>query len=277
MRARAGWGRIAWVAVCIGLAPATPLAAPLIESTAFAAASESGEDPGGDEDTDTSSAPDGLALAEAFRCPGTAACVLEPGSFGFKGAGAWASAQTDFGSNRARASSSDAIDLSIENDVIDYASASSLWIDEWTFTLLPAYLGIPVTLDLHLEGDWGNTASAMFQVAVFDPSLPFSPNPDETDPFLPVPAAPVAGLSFDSRNPAIFVTWSPGFIPVEDGGEPDGSVDVAATLSFVPVAGRTYTVAARSSWRPTAANTPSSPTSARPPRSLGSSCPPASP
>lgn len=244
MRARAVWVRAVWLAVCIGLAPAAPLAAPLIESTASAVADERGEDSGSDSDVDSSSTPGADVVASAFRCPGIPTCALYDPIFGFKGLGAWAGAETDFGSNRARASSSSGYNL-VENGVTDYAEASSLWIDEWTFTLLPSYLGAPVTLDIHLDGDWGNTGRARFELAVFDPALPFTPNPDETDPFLPIEAAGVAGLTFDSGASAIFMTSLPGFIPVEDGGKPDGSVDVPVTLGFVPVAGRTYTVAAR--------------------------------
>jgi MYXO-CTERM domain-containing protein len=59
--------------------------------------------------------------------------------------------------------------------------------------------------------------------------------------------AAVAAFSFESTADSAIAIDSTGFrlIPIEDGGEASGSVDLEVTLEFVPVAGRTYIAAAR--------------------------------
>jgi hypothetical protein len=72
------------------------------------------------------------------------------------------------------------------------------------------------------------------------------PNPDDPNPLLPFHFVRVAGFQFDSATD-VAVAFDANlfrFIPVEDGGQANGSVDLDLTLTFVPVAGRTYTIAA---------------------------------
>jgi MYXO-CTERM domain-containing protein len=90
----------------------------------------------------------------------------------------------------------------------------------------------------------------MFAAAIFDPTLPYVPNPDDPIPFLDVDATGIAGLEFLSASETAFV-FQPilanpfQLIPIDDGGEPSGSVDLHIVLQFIPVPGRTYTIAAR--------------------------------
>jgi MYXO-CTERM domain-containing protein len=218
------------------------VAAPLIQSDAFAEAAESGEDPGIDSEEDSASQAGVAAVANAFRCLGAAVCAVPPDIF--ESGGAYARAVTSYGSNRARASAS-----SHGNDVNfvgQFAEASSLWADDWIFfTPLPS-ITQAVGLDIHLDGDWDN-GDAIYQLAVFDTTMPFTPNPDDPNPVLPFYFAAVAAFSFESTADSAIAIDSTGvrLIPIEDGGEASGSVDLDVTLEFVPVAGRTYIAAAR--------------------------------
>jgi hypothetical protein len=211
-------------------------AVPLISSTASAAADEAGEEFGVDSDQEATSLAGQLALAEAFRCPGSGSCV--PGSFGFGGSAAYADALTHYGSNRARASG--VTDVSGANTLIETASASSLWIDEWTFSVPFPSLNRMTDVDVHLDGVWNN-GTALFSFVIYDPTLPYTPSPD--DPIPSIAMAPIAMFTVDSASS--FALWldpsGGGVIPFAGG--PTGSIDVDLTLRFAPVAGRTYTVA----------------------------------
>jgi hypothetical protein len=231
------------VFVAIGLAAAPASALPLIDSRAEAYSDESGEDPGGESDYEQATAAGASAVAETFRCVGSGSCALPP--FGWPPYGARADATTNFGRNRARARGANGYDPNNENDVVDSAAASSLWTDDWTFSVPLSAVGDPVSLEFALDGSWQNDGFARFEAGVFDTTMPVTPNPDDPDPFLPGGYQIVAGLMFDSTAESVFTFPFSGFIPVEDGGEPDGSVDLLIRIDFVPVPGRTYMVAAR--------------------------------
>jgi hypothetical protein len=217
-------------------------AAPVIQSDAFAAATEFGVDPGTTTDSSTTAIPGDSAVANVLRCVGTGFCAVQPSG----GSGAEATAITYYGSNRARVVGEDHGDPN-QDYVQEEARASSLWADEWVFgTPLPS-ITLAVSLDIHLDGQWSNSASAIYHVSVFDTTLPISPNPDDPTPFFPYSFAPVAIFEFESASNVARVLDRNGLrlVPVPDGGLASGSVDLAATLQFVPVSGRTYIVAAR--------------------------------
>lgn len=212
-------------------------AAPLISSAALAAADEAGEEVGVDSDQDATSVAGQFVDAIAVRCPGSAPCAIPPGSLVFGGSAAYASARTDYGSNRARAWG--VSDLSGSTTLIETASASSLWIDEWTFSVPLPSLNLMTGIDVHVDGTWSN-GTALFSLAIYDPTLPYSPNPD--DPIPNVAMTPIAFVTIDSSSGFGLRVDQTGGQPVPFVGGPSGSVDADVTLRFAPVAGRTYTV-----------------------------------
>lgn len=212
----------------------------IVESTAFAFSDESGNDPGSEVDEAETAAPGVEVGAHALRCLGSAPCAVDPTDYA--SIGGHARARTDFGRNRAQAYGSSGPDPGVEDDVVSGGEASSLWIDEWTFSGLA---GQTVSIELHLEGSWQNTGTSVFQAAVADSTLPPIHNPDDPNPFLDLAGQIVTSVSFDNRMTGAFDGVPPFFVPVPDGGEPDGNVDLALTLRFVPVPGRTYLVGAR--------------------------------
>ncbi|MCA1979696.1 MAG: PEPxxWA-CTERM sorting domain-containing protein [Thiobacillus sp.] len=153
---------------------------------------------------------------------------------------AYAGANTDFGSNRARV-----LARSFGSDVVSTAQATSFWSDELTFTGVK--FADVVTLRFHLDGNW-NEASAAFQLGVFDPALP-PPPPDDVSLFdttgHPIDMGTSAMAGFDSLNMA-GLAFSPisGAQPAfPTGTSEDGAINWAFELSFIPVDGRTYTLA----------------------------------
>lgn len=108
-------------AVVLALSPLASAATPFVHSIASAGVEETGEDAGGEVSTDETSDPNGTAEATApIRCPGTSACVVGPDFIP-----STASAETDFGVNRARVRAIAAYDPNAENDVYNYADATS--------------------------------------------------------------------------------------------------------------------------------------------------------
>lgn len=215
----------------------------MVESVVEAYADESGEDPGSDVDSDQTSDPGESVEAHAARCVGSGACAFDPQTW--EQIGAHARARTDFGSNRARVFANAGPDPSHENDVVDGAYASSLWVDEWVFSVPLQAVGQAVTIDIQLDGSWQNTAAVGFGAAVADTTQPPFYNPDDPNPFLDLGAGIVSFVAFDNSAMAAINGVPPIFVPIEDGGEPDGDVDLTLTLSFVPVPGRTYRIGAR--------------------------------
>lgn len=229
-----------------GLFPGPALGLSLVGSVADAASDEAGEDPGSDVDHAQTSTPGARASASAVRCLGAGLCAVPPE---FDGAGASARASTDFGENRARVYGNSGVDpRSSEetvNDIVDTASASSLWVDEWTFAVTPGSLGLAVLIELHLEGSWNNTGRALFAAAVADPLLSPIDNPDDPNPFLDLDGRALSSVSFDNRSPIAFNGAAPFIVPIPDGGEADGNAELGFMLRFVPQPGQTYLVAAR--------------------------------
>jgi hypothetical protein len=216
-------------------------AVPIIESTAFAFSDESGEDPGSETDEEETSTPGAPAAAHALRCLGGGICAVDPTVL--DSAGGHARARTEFGENHARAYGSSGPDPNSENDVVSGGSASSLWIDEWTFSGLA---GQSVSIELHVEGSWQNFGRAFFEAAVADSTQPAVHNPDDPIPFLDLDHDILARVSFDSAAPFALDGVPPFFVPVPGGGNPEGgSADLTLTLRFVPVPGRLYRIGAR--------------------------------
>jgi hypothetical protein len=244
MRVRTGAGvcGVVLVLAWLGLVPAAASALPVVQSVAEAWADESGDAPGTDFDSDQTSDPGESVQAHAARCPGSGSCAYNPQLW--DSVGAHARARTDFGSNRARVHANSGPE-GVQNDVVDGAYASSLWVDEWSFFVPLQSLGQAVTIDIQLDGAWQNTAGVRFEAAVADTTLPPFYNPDDPNPFLDLDAGIVSVVGFDNTAEFAHTGVSPFFILVPDGGEPDGSVDLTLTLSFVPVPGRTYLVGAR--------------------------------
>jgi hypothetical protein len=229
-----GW---ALLLVGFGLAPTVAWALPLVESVAEATAIEYGDDPGTDSESDQTSLPGNTAAANAHRCPGTGSfCVYDAELW--DSIGARARARTDFGSNRARVATSELM------DVDELASAASLWIDEWTFLVPLAAVGEPVSIELRLDGAWENDARVRFEAAVIDPTLPGLPPNSDDPPLFDLGGFPVAFVAFDNTEEYASTNVAPFLLPVDDGGKPDGSVDLTLTLRFVPVPLRTYLVVA---------------------------------
>jgi len=227
----------------MGLTPASASAISLIDSGTSAESQEEGEDSGGDLDGDQTDQAGVSVTGGTFRCPGTALCDFLPG----ESHGAFASAETSFGSNRASAFSESGRDLNQENDVRDRAAASSFWEDDWTFSVSPSAAGKLVSLEFHFDGSWSNGATAQFEAGVFDASITDIPGIEDPPRFLPIFFDQIAGVHFDSSEQFMFVV--PGFpgpiVPIEDGGQPDGAVDITVTIQFVPTAGHTYIVGSR--------------------------------
>jgi hypothetical protein len=218
-----------------GLSPTAGSALPLVESVAEAEAIEYGEDPGSDSDSEQTSAPGDVASVNVGRCPGPVGVCVEtdlPTQ-----SEAWA--RTHFGSNQASVNAHSGSSL-----VEESARASSLWIDEWIFLIPPAAIGNPVLIDIQLDGTWENGAGVRFEAAVIDPTLPGPPFNSDDPPLFDLGGLPVAFVEFDNAAEYASTNVAPFLIPVEDGGEPDGSVDLTLTLRFVPVPLRTYLVAA---------------------------------
>jgi hypothetical protein len=209
-----------------------------VQSIAIATADETGEDPGTDEDVEESAVPGETVESYAIRCPGSSPCAIDPTN---QGQGARASASTDFGVNRARAYAAEDVDVNLDNDVYETASASSFWVDEWVFSAVS--ITGPVTIEFGIEGAWSNGGGATFYAAVADSTLPPIVNPDDPEPFL---NGQLVGLPAQLDTSGIALTGVPPFfVPFEDAGEPDGTVDVTLALRFTPVPGRTYLVGAR--------------------------------
>jgi hypothetical protein len=227
----------------VAFVPGTSAALPIIQSTAEAFSDESGGDPGSDTDSDQTSVAGATVQAHALRCAGAGPCALDPQLF--ESAGGHARARTDFGVNRARAFGNDGPDPLADSDVVDGGSASSLWVDEWTVAVPLQSVGLPIAIDLQLEGSWRNTGSVRFAAAVADSTLPPVVDPDDPFPFLDLEGRTLSSVGFDSAAGFAFNGVAPFIVPVPDGGEPDGNADLTLTLSFVPVPGRTYLVAAR--------------------------------
>ena len=238
---------IAVVLAGFGLWLAPPAAAlTLIETEVWAEAVESGEDPGSEFDEDQTSTPGDSISANANECPGDAFCASLPGDI----SGAYARAETDYGSNRAYARAPDGYDEDFENDVVDTAFASSFWADEWTFIVPLAAIGAPVSLEFVLDGSWANEGGATFGAGIFDRDAFYVRNPDDPIPFLDVEEEPVASLELSTHEETglLFqpIAGNPiQIISIDEGGEVNGSIDLHVVMQFIPVPGRTYTVAAR--------------------------------
>ena len=243
---RVGAVSVGWWVVCVlgvvGLAPGDAFALPTIDSSATAVADEYGDDPGIDEDTDQTSSAGATADAYAYRCPGDVNCVLQPDAIPVPGARGRAS--TDFGSNSAWAVARSGYDLNAQNDVLDYADASSLWTDEWTFSVAPTAVGSPVSVEIALDGSWHAEGLAHFGALIADSTLP-TPPPGEGEPPPLVEGQPVTFVGFDTTASAAFDGIPPFFVPVPDGGLPDGDASLTLTLRFVPEPDRMYGIGAR--------------------------------
>jgi hypothetical protein len=225
-------------------------AVPFTQSVASAESSESGEDEGIERDGDIDTNPDGTAEAVTFRCPGTALCSFLPGDPGVGGRGF---ARTDYGSNRASSFAEEGYGVD-DVSVANYAGASSFWSDEWTFDVAPSSAGQAVTLDIHLDGFWENGAFAEYALGIGTRIVPPpEPDPEGPPPFLDPDLDLVAGVSFLSTSPNLFAGPPLQIIVLPDGDhsqgdgdeDPNGSVDIVVTISFVPEPGATYVVQAR--------------------------------
>ncbi len=218
-------------------------AAILIQTEVWAESSEVGEDPGTDYDTDQSSSAGDSIEANADRCPGPVICVEQPGST----SGAFARARTDYGTNRAYARAPDGYDEFHENDVVDSSWGSSFWGDEWTFG---GVAGGRVAIEFAFDGSWSNGAAAMFEAGIFDTEEFYVENPDEPLRFLDIDEEQIASLQlYTYEETGILFQPIAGnpfqIIPIDEGGEPSGNIDLHVVIQFVPVPGRAYTVAAR--------------------------------
>lgn len=245
VRVRVRFG-VAALLAALGSGIATPAGAvPRIETNVRAEAWESGEDPGNEVDEDSTEAPGDTIEANAFRCLGDAICAFLPGDVH----GGFARARTDYGVNRAYARAPEGENEFAENDVIDSAYASSFWADEWTFDVALPALGAPVSLAFQIDGSWSDTA-AMFGAGIFDADEFYVPNPDDPLPFLDVDAQMIASIELQTfeENAVVFQPTAGNFlqlIPLDDGGEASGSVDLEIVVQFIPIPGHTYIVAAR--------------------------------
>jgi hypothetical protein len=231
-----------WAALFAGLglwlAPPAAGAAPFVQSIAIAITEETGEDAGANESIEETAAPGATVAAIAdVRCPGTSPCVVLPDA-----PRASASAETDFGVNRARAFAPADYDVNAENDVYDTAAATSYWVDEWTFS---GTGGGPVSIEFTIDGGWENGGFAEFAAAVADSTLPPIVDPDETEPPLLDGQLVGPGIGFDTSGGVVFTGVPPFFIPLPDAGEPDGDLDLTLTLVFTPIPDRMYLVGAR--------------------------------
>lgn len=76
-----------------------------------------------------------------------------------------------------------------------------------------------------------------------DTTLPPIENSDDP-PLLELAGGPVSFVGFDNSETFAFNGVPPFLMPVADGRQPDGSVDLTLTLRFAPVPGRTHLVGA---------------------------------
>lgn len=73
---------------------------------------------------------------------------------------------------------------------------------------------------------------------------PPEPNPEDPPPLLQPDVQNVAGVDFESDRANIILEPGLVLIPNPDADDPDGSIDMVVTFSFVPTAGDTWIVQA---------------------------------
>ncbi|MBM4385741.1 MAG: hypothetical protein FJ091_20525 [Deltaproteobacteria bacterium] len=168
----------------------------------------------------------GVVVSEAvFDAYPGGACPSPGGCFA-----ASASAVTDFGSNRVRSYASEYDEHPNGNTRIeDSASARSLWADDWSFQFSGP--GSAVTLDIALDGFWGNWGRVSYEISIVDAS-------SGTQVAYAIADSTCACAPLPPPFPAL------GQIPLSDGGNADGRFDATFQLTFVPLAGATYRVLA---------------------------------
>jgi hypothetical protein len=208
----------------------------MIASGAGASTEEEGEDEGAESDGDFSDQPGVSVDAHTFRCPGNASCAFPPGDEH----GANATARTTYGTNQATMSAESGRDPQSEVDVRDHANAGSFWVDDWSFLVPPSALGMPVSLEFHVEGVWFNGPIVIWEAGVSDPSLPAGGGPEDPPPFLPLAGEIIALVHFENPQPTEPEDGLPPPPPVDL----DGSIDTTFVLTFVPQSLHTYQISA---------------------------------
>lgn len=220
-------------AACALLAASPGVAAPLIESSV--GVTSTAYDMAGfilAENTDSAqSLTAGFSVSAAvFSAAGGGPCPGPAGCFA-----ATASALTDFGANRVRSYAAEykehANGITSREDV---AGALSLWADEWTFHSQGVGLLPPVAVDIQLDGGWLDWGHVTYEISVIDVitgNTVAHAIADSLCACAPIPLpVPLPTLT--------------QFVPLADGGNPDGSFDASFQLTFQPQANATYRVLA---------------------------------